>query len=304
MASSTRVDLAPGNRVALGRHGQRRPDRHRLAVVGLEVNGHHRHPQQPRDGSERLIEGCSQQTAVGQAWSALVVLGDQQLGVDRAALASGQRQVKPGRVVGSAAEALPVVAAERRAGRRRVHVARREARRGRAARWDACGLTARSRSDPTRAEGSRGCHPGVVPTDDRPPLPRTAHAPVVVLAGRPRSGRSPSRSRTATRSARGLAVGVGLAAFALAALGLSTGHGRRRRRRPGPASQGRPHLPWDAIGGVERPRRRRRASHAADRCRPPRLPDAARLGADGVSRRRRRTRRDPTPYWFVSTRLP
>ncbi len=47
-----------------------------------------------------------------EAGCALVVLGDVQRGVNRAAFTGGELEVQPGGVIGSAAEALSVVAAE------------------------------------------------------------------------------------------------------------------------------------------------------------------------------------------------
>lgn len=97
-------------------------------------------------------------------------------------------------------------------------------------------------------------------------------------------------------------VGVGLAAFALAALGLSrvtaTVVVDDQGLIAGPA-----HLPWEAIGGVEpldAAAAKSRRGPGAD----PRaylmlrgwVPTAVTVGVQD--------RRDPTPYWFVSTRSP
>ena len=129
------------------------------------MHGDHRDAEQPRYRSECLVESGSEQPTVGKAGGTLMVLGHLQLGVDRAAFASGQREVKPGRMVGSATETLPVVAAEGRTRRRCVNVAGRGHRMGR--RLDgtpAHGLLGHVRTLPARW-APVGCHPGAVPHD-------------------------------------------------------------------------------------------------------------------------------------------
>ena len=104
---------------------------------------------------------------------ALVVLGDLQLGVDRAALAGRQQQVQPGGVVGAAPEALAVVTAEGGAGGWGVGVSLR--RHGVLRRFDrtpAFGLLAHGWTLPAQ-RGSAECHPDRVPPASAPlPVPR------------------------------------------------------------------------------------------------------------------------------------
>ena len=97
-------------------------------------------------------------------------------------------------------------------------------------------------------------------------------------------------------------VGVGLAAFALAALGLWRVSAAvlvdDRGLTAGPA-----HLPWDAIGDVEP-----LEAAAAKTRRGPRADPRAYLMMRGwvstaVTVAVTDTR-DPTPYWFISTRFP
>ena len=86
------------------------------------MNSDHRYSEKPGDGPQRFVESRGQQAAVGQSRRSLMVLGDQQLCVNGAAFAGGQRQVQSGQVVRAAAEALPIVTAKRSAGGRRVRV--------------------------------------------------------------------------------------------------------------------------------------------------------------------------------------
>lgn len=97
-------------------------------------------------------------------------------------------------------------------------------------------------------------------------------------------------------------AGVGLAAFALAALGLSRVTAAvvvdARGLVAGPA-----HLPWDAIGTVEA----LDATAAKQRRGPGGDPRAYLMLRGWVSTAVTvdvRDPRDPTPYWFVSTRSP
>lgn len=82
-----------------------------------------------------------------------MVLGHGELGVDGAAVTGGQTQMEPGRVLGTAAEAPPVVGAERRPRRRGIEVPHRGdgVGRGVSAAADGHGF------DPTEAGQPPGC---------------------------------------------------------------------------------------------------------------------------------------------------
>ena len=115
---------ATGSRTSGGRRTQapaaqeqRRPDRHRADVVGLQPPGHHRPPQQPGQPAECLVHRSSQYAAVREPRCALVLLGDGELASDDSPRPSRRHQPQPGRVRRSAGHAVLVVRREHGAGR-------------------------------------------------------------------------------------------------------------------------------------------------------------------------------------------
>lgn len=93
---------------------------------------HRRRPDEPVGRTEGLIECESQQATVCDPRCALVMLGRGEDGLDGQLLASGDGDVQSRRMVDPAPEAVPVVARNRRAGRRGLGVACRGDRIG----WD------------------------------------------------------------------------------------------------------------------------------------------------------------------------
>ncbi len=250
------------------------------------MDGDHRDSEQPGDSAKCLVEGRGEQATVRKARRALVVLGHLQLGVDRAALSCRQGQVQAGGMVGTAAEALAVVTAQRGAGRRGVSMAHR--RYGVARRLDrtpAGRLLGHGRTLPARQPSSSatlGMCPPPTPSSFRERLTTPWWAWVVACFW-----------ALTLAIAYGYAIAtpigvvVGVAAFALASLGLAQVATVVTVSEAG-LTAGRA---MSAIGGDRRGQgagRRRGQAPARHGCGLAGVRPAARLGTDGGHGRRRR----------------
>src|SRR5665213_982317 len=77
--------------------------------IGFESRGDRGHPQHPKQGALRFVEGRREQAAMSEASRALVVFGDDKLRNHLHVLADGESHVQPRWLCDTAAVAARVV---------------------------------------------------------------------------------------------------------------------------------------------------------------------------------------------------